>query len=78
MGASLTYIPHLFTPAEADQHFPRVKRIAADIVSKTRELRRLAPDQHKQEVGDRLWAIELDLIDHMRELEQIAWNSGSR
>lgn len=60
-----------FTPAEANRTLPLVKRIVADILSKGRELTRLAPDRAKQEAGDRIQALEQELRDHMLELERI-------
>jgi hypothetical protein len=64
-------MPQSFTPAEANRTLPLVKRIVSDILSKGRELQQLAPDQHKQEVGDRLWELQNQLRDHMQELADI-------
>lgn len=60
-----------FTPAEANRTLPLVKRIVSDILSKGQEIQRLAPDQGKEAVGDRIWALEHELRDHMLELEKV-------
>lgn len=64
-------MPRLFTPAEANRTLPLVARIVNDILAKGRELKRLAPEQSRQEVGDRMWSLEQELRDHLQELERI-------
>ena len=60
-----------FTPADANRTLPLVKRIVDDILSKGRELQRIAPDQNKQEVGDRMWTLDHELRAHLVELQDI-------
>ena len=64
-------MPPQFSPADANRTLPLVRRIVADILSKGRELQRIAPDQKKQAVGDRMWTLEHELRDHLVELQGI-------
>lgn len=60
-----------FTPAEANRTLPLVRRIVVDVLERGRELRALAAGPTNQAVGDRLRKLEHELMDLMRELEQV-------
>jgi len=60
-----------FTPAEANRTLPLVRRIVVDVLERGRELRSLAAGPRNQTVNDRIWELEHELMDLMREFKKI-------
>lgn len=57
----------LFTPIQANQSLPLVRRIVADILGKARELRALGGSHGSDRVAD----LQHQIADLVRELEQL-------
>jgi hypothetical protein len=73
----------LFTPAQANRTLPLVRRIVDDILSRGRELRRLAPHHSEPAARERMEALggEIEaLIDELRHIgcdyKDFAFDSG--
>lgn len=60
-----------FTPKQANDTLPLVRRIVADILDKGRELRELAQGPEPEEHRLRLQKLEGDLQEFLQELENI-------
>ncbi len=60
-----------FTPIEANRALPLVRRIAADVLTRGRELRRLAHDEVGDEALPRIGVLQAELAELYAELEHL-------
>jgi hypothetical protein len=60
-----------FTPVEANRALPLVRRIAADVLARGRELRRLERDELGDEAAPRIGVLQAELGELFAELERL-------